>query len=220
MKRSTLLGVCLLVSIAAVNVSAFCPTVPSGERAADSGREASHRRAIEAHRRVIDAAFRDPASSPLSSADLEQFDGLSYFPIDEAYLLSARFESAPGARRFELPTFNGARQRYREFGILSFCDFDGRPATLTLFQRDDLGELGKLTVIAPFRDTSNGTETYSGGRYLKFLLPLADPPQIDFNRAVNPYCAYNPNLPCPIPPRSNWLPFAVPAGERAFPGAG
>jgi uncharacterized protein (DUF1684 family) len=39
---------------------------------------------------------------------------------------------------------------------------------------------------------------------------------VDFNRAVNPACAYNPSFPCPIPPKANWLPFAVPAGERAF----
>ena len=217
--RAFLLGVGLLVSAAAFDVLAVCQSALSTEHAVDGAGVESHRRAIEMHRRVIDSAFRDPVSSPLLSVDLARFEGLNYFPIDDGYLLSARFESAPGARLFELPTFNGERQRYREFGTLSFCSFDGRPATLTLFQRDDLGEVGRLTVIAPFRDASNGSETYSGGRYLKFLLPLGDRPRIDFNRAVNPYCAYNPNLPCPIPPKRNWLPFAVLAGERAFAGA-
>jgi len=217
--KAFLLSVGLLVSAASVDVAAVCQSAPSGDYNTDSAGDESHRRAVEMYRRIIDETFRDPISSPLSSVDLARFEGLDYFPIDDGYLLSARFESAPGDRFFELPTFNGERQRYREFGTLSFCIIDGRPATLTLFQRDDLGEIGRLMVIAPFRDASNGSETYSGGRYLKFLLPLGARPQIDFNRAVNPYCAYNPNLPCPIPPKRNWLPFAVLAGERAFTGA-
>jgi uncharacterized protein (DUF1684 family) len=217
MSRVALISVGLLVCIVPDTALAVCGSGSTIGTNADA--QARHRRAIEVHRRVTDAAFRSPISSPLLAADFEQFDGLNYFPIDGRYARFAQFTSRPGSDIFELPTFNGDRQRYVEFGRLSFCAFSGPDATLMLYQRQDRGDAGKLTVIAPFRDTTNGVDTYSGGRYLKFLLPLSDPPQIDFNRAVNPFCAYNPNLPCPIPPKANWLPFPVAAGEKGYKAA-
>jgi hypothetical protein len=40
--------------------------------------------------------------------------------------------------------------------------------------------------------------------------------EIDFNYAYNPYCAYNEDYSCPLPPRENWLKVAIRAGEKAF----
>jgi len=40
--------------------------------------------------------------------------------------------------------------------------------------------------------------------------------EIDFNTAYNPYCAYNENWSCPLPPRENWLDVPIPAGEMTF----
>jgi hypothetical protein len=39
---------------------------------------------------------------------------------------------------------------------------------------------------------------------------------IDFNRAYNPYCAYNPAYSCPVPPAENSLPLEIRAGEKTF----
>jgi uncharacterized protein (DUF1684 family) len=72
------------------------------------------------------------------------------------------------------------------------------------------------TYSVMFRDATSGKETYGGGRYLE-LEPadLADNRAIlDFNKAFNPYCAYNPNFACPLPPAENTLPMAIKAGER------
>lgn len=202
-----------LVAIAAG--SQAVASCPAGLAVADDDR-ARHLRGIETHRRLQNEAFSEPATTPLLAQDLTGFRGLRYFPVDPAYLRAARFRASAGNASFELPTFNGERQRYSEYGTLSFCLQSGQPSELTLYRREDAGPLGKLTVIAPFRDLTNGAQTYSGGRYLKFLLPLAEPARIDFNRAVNPNCAYNPTLPCPIPPRSNWLTESIPAGEKDY----
>jgi hypothetical protein len=40
--------------------------------------------------------------------------------------------------------------------------------------------------------------------------------EIDLNYAYNPYCAYNPNYSCPLPPRENWLKVPIRAGEKDF----
>ena len=42
---------------------------------------------------------------------------------------------------------------------------------------------------------------------------------VDFNYAYNPYCAYNPNWSCPIPPTENRLTVVIDAGEKSFPDA-
>ena len=42
---------------------------------------------------------------------------------------------------------------------------------------------------------------------------------VDLNYAYNPYCAYNPDWSCPIPPGENWLAVPIRAGEKSFPGA-
>jgi uncharacterized protein (DUF1684 family) len=42
---------------------------------------------------------------------------------------------------------------------------------------------------------------------------------IDFNRAYNPTCAYNPTWECPYPPAENRLKVAIRAGEKAPPEA-
>jgi uncharacterized protein (DUF1684 family) len=48
-------------------------------------------------------------------------------------------------------------------------------------------------------------------------VPLADEDgwtTIDFNRAYNPPCVFTAYSVCGIPPRENWLTFAVTAGEK------
>ena len=66
-----------------------------------------------------------------------------------------------------------------------------------------------------FRDRTSSDSTYPAGRFLYVARPDAQGRvMIDFNRAYNPPCAFTAFATCPLPPRQNWLPFAVPAGER------
>ena len=39
---------------------------------------------------------------------------------------------------------------------------------------------------------------------------------LDFNYAYNPYCAYNDDWSCPLPPAENRLDVAIRAGEKTF----
>ena len=68
----------------------------------------------------------------------------------------------------------------------------------------------------PFRDATNGIETYAGGRYIELPLPLPALPVLDFNRAMNPLCAYDPSYACPIPPADNRLSIPIRAGEKRY----
>lgn len=70
-----------------------------------------------------------------------------------------------------------------------------------------------------FRDASNGHGSYPAGRFVE-LLPLSGGRyRLDFNRARNPFCAYNSVFPCPAPWPGNHLAASIAAGER-YSGGG
>jgi hypothetical protein len=76
--------------------------------------------------------------------------------------------------------------------------------------------LGGGEFFLPFKDKTSGTETYSDGRYL-YIEPISGGKVlIDFNRAYNPFCAYNEKYTCPFAPKENWLGTAIQAGEKRF----
>ena len=55
--------------------------------------------------------------------------------------------------------------------------------------------------FVPFVDATAPEETYGAGRYLE-PGDLGDGKlYVDFNLAYNPYCAYNDNWSCPLPPK-------------------
>jgi uncharacterized protein (DUF1684 family) len=69
-----------------------------------------------------------------------------------------------------------------------------------------------------FTDRTADTLTYKI-RFLYTDAPDADGRVVlDFNRAYNAPCAYNPHTTCPLPPRQNRLDVAIPAGERKYSG--
>ena len=72
-------------------------------------------------------------------------------------------------------------------------------------------------MFLPFKDKTNGVETYGGGRYLDLTVPDGDSIVIDFNKAYNPYCHYNIEYSCPLVPRENKLLFSIKAGVKKYP---
>lgn len=65
-----------------------------------------------------------------------------------------------------------------------------------------------------FRDATSGHGTYPAGRFVSLIPHGPGRYWLDFNRARNPFCAYNTVYPCPVPWRGNTIPAAVTAGER------
>lgn len=76
------------------------------------------------------------------------------------------------------------------------------------------------SLFIPFRDITNGKETYSAGRYIDLdsVKHTIDKGKwiLDFNRAYNPFCAYNSAYSCPFVPPENWLKVAIQAGEKKY----
>ena len=166
---------------------------------------------IAAHRAEVDAFMRGASESPIPAAQRAAFQPLSYYPIDEQYRVPAALRVARGDEVIEMSTSTGKPRRMRRIGTLAFT-LKGQPLTLTAFAEADDTALRRLFV--PFGDLTSGMDTYQGGRYLDLDLKGSGVYELDFNRAYHPYCVFNPEYECPVPPRENRLKVPILAGER------
>jgi uncharacterized protein len=111
----------------------------------------------------------------------------------------------------EVPTSTGAPRRVELVGTLQFT-LHGQKLSLSAFVDEGTRQISELFV--PFADTTSGSETYPAGRYLNLTPTATGVYTIDFNKAYNPFCAYNNTYECPLPPPSNRLKVAITAGEK------
>ncbi|SMP29353.1 DUF1684 domain-containing protein [Chryseobacterium profundimaris] len=162
----------------------------------------------------LNAEYLNPKETPLRGDNLKNFKQHPFFPIDEKYRVTAKFTRTENAEAFDLPTSSGKSKSYREYGKATF-DLDGKSYTLSLYQSLDLLKQKKYKdyLFLPFRDATNGKETYGGGKYMDLKIPEGDTIILDFNVSYQPYCAYNAyDYNCPIVPDKNRLPVEIRAG--------
>lgn len=175
-----------------------------------------HKKEVLEARHDKDRFFKTSRNSPLLDQQQWKFTALSYFPVDMAYRVTARYQSLAKPLEFKIRTSTGHERLYRTVGRLDFTLSD-KP--LTLFAYQEQGEEAPVgdALFIPFTDLTSGTESYGGGRYLDVEKPTGESVALDFNLAYNPYCAYNHNFSCPIPPAENHLDVPIRAGEMPFP---
>ena len=162
----------------------------------------------------MDKAFRDQPDNPIPPAMRDTLLPLRYYDIDPSYAVPAALRLADERPVFEMPTSTGKMRRMQRVGVLEFT-LQNQPMTLGAFVEE--GQAIE-TLFVPFADQTTGSETYPAGRYLELHPTSTGFYTVDFNRAFNPYCAYNKTYDCPFPPPSNRLKVAIRAGEKA-PGA-
>ena len=163
---------------------------------------------VERSRAVRDEFFAEHYASPLPEEDRADFVGLDYFPPDERWRLTAQLDTS-SEQRIAIPSSIGTSSTYTRLGRAT-VHIAGAAHHLEVF--DD----GDGNAFIPFRDATNGDQTYGGGRYVTVEVDADGRTWIDFNEAHNPYCAYDEEFVCPLPPAANALPMNVPAGERTF----
>ena len=168
---------------------------------------------IQTIRRDKDQWLRADKESPLTPAARAALTGLPYYPITPEYRIPAFLEEQRGAPPviIEMQTTGTETDKMRKVGALGFT-IGSVQYVLTAFANVDDRTMEALFV--PFGDLTNGAETYGGGRYMNLRRTGTGLYDLDFNQAFHPYCVYNPTWICPVPPRENRLPVAIPAGER------
>ena len=140
----------------------------------------------------------------------KEFVGLSWFPINPAYRIDASFTPYDKPKTVDVPTILGDIDKATIPGIVSFV-LNGQEYKLEPF-----AEPGDPQFWFVFRDLTSQKETYPAARFLYAPAPVNGKMVLDFNRTVNPPCAYNPYSTCPLPSEQNRLRTRIEAGEMRY----
>jgi len=169
---------------------------------------------IKKERQDKNLSFRSSEGSPLEESDRPTFDSLNYYAPDVIYRVEADYRVFTRPDTMAMPLTTGETEPYLKYAQATF-NLDGQQNSLMLYLRVNTPD---SSLFVPFNDKTNGTETYDGGRFLDIAKPdvNASTITIDFNKAYNPFCVYNYNYSCPVPPRVNRLNIPVRAGEKAY----
>jgi uncharacterized protein len=148
-----------------------------------------------------------------NSALRRDFSGLNWFPVDESYHVTARYVAYDAARQLDSQNVLGDPIKMEIVGYLTFT-LHGQ--NLKLEVEPEKG--GGFFVV--FRDLTSSTETHPASRFIDTDPPTNGPNgkivDLDFNKAYNPPCAYNPYTTCPLPLPGNRLKISIPAGEKRY----
>ena len=136
--------------------------------------------------------------------------GITFFEPDEKWVFEAVFTPVEKDRQFKVQMTDSTFESSR---LAGYAAVQIGSATFNLLVFDEGNQF-----LLPFRDETNGRETYGGGRYINIEKAqlVGRKLTIDFNNSRNFYCAYDGKYVCPVPPYENVLPVAVNAGELNF----
>lgn len=178
---------------------------------------AQSKKAAEAFQKNLNEEFADAKKSPLTEEDRLAFSEIDFFPIDENFIVEAKFTKSTNEKSFAMKTTTDRAPLYVKYGEISF-NLNGEKFKLNVYQNLELIKKPgfKKHLFLPFSDLTSGNETYIGGRYIDMEIPKGKTIIIDFNQAYNPYCAYNYKYSCPIVPLENDLATHINAGVKKF----
>ena len=171
---------------------------------------------ITQFQKELNESYKDPKTSPLTPNALKRFKKHEFFPPNLEYRVTARLLVTEATPFFKMKTTTQDLHDYRIFGMVEFS-VQGNTFKVPVYQSQRLMDVPEYKdyLFFPFTDLTNGNETYSGGRYIELRIPSeGNELIIDFNKAYNPYCAYNDRYSCPVVPPENHLAIEVMAGTK------
>ncbi len=150
-----------------------------------------------------DRLFATHPQTPIDNP--KRFEGLPYFDYDHAFAVSGEFR--PGS--------HSAKGEFTRVGDVWF-EISEKQHILPVFWLSAYGG----GIFLPFKDTTNGVETYGGGRYLLDTVKGADlggsgtTMHLDFNFSYHPSCVHSDRWVCPLARPDSTIGLDVTAGER------
>ncbi len=197
MKIKFIIGVLLSFALVSIIIYSLLPSI-----------NAQNNESVEELRKKQDAYFRSE-QSPIEKGTA--FTGLKYFSVNEKYNVKARISILRETDIYTLSTSTGKKREFRHYAYADFT-IDDKDYRLTILQPTD----DPNYFFLPFTDATSGNQTYGSGRYIEVNMSDLANVYIDFNKAYNPYCAYNSKYDCPIPPSENNLQVEILAGEKSY----
>jgi len=153
--------------------------------------------------------------SPIPIEDRLRFRGLVYYPQNPDYKFNLELHEYKDRKVLQIQDTTGSIRNFIRWGEFRFKLGDEN-CTLQAYKNDVHDE----RLFVPFKDATNGNETYGAGRYLDLDYTRDRTSEgmwiLDFNKAYNPWCAYSKNYSCPYVPPENWLKVPVIAGEKKY----
>jgi uncharacterized protein len=143
----------------------------------------------------------------IHSHNLAKFKGTEFYPVNDNYVVNATFIAYDNPRKVAIPTVLGQNAEMDSPGEVEFT-LNGQKVRLQAVTE------GTPELMLIIKDQTSGKTTYPPGRFLDTDPPKDGKVVIDFNRAYNPPCAFTAYATCPLPPKQNWLPTAIEAGEK------
>lgn len=137
---------------------------------------------------------------------LKTFAGARWYPTENAFKIDAKYVRFREPRTVKYQDVLNNTHEEKINGHVEFA-VDGQKVTLL-----PVSENNGLEFI--FRDATSGKDSYGAARYLSTAKPDDHGKVLlDFNKAVNPPCAYTSFATCPLAPAENNLRVAIRAGE-------
>jgi hypothetical protein len=146
---------------------------------------------------------------------LLSFKHLLYYAPDPAYAVKARLVRFAEKKAVKIITTRKLEKTFYRYARIRFS-LAGRELELTAL-KSSLEGPDSRDLFIPFKDDTNGRESYEVGRFIDVPEPAGEEFILDFNRCYNPLCNYSPAYNCPLPPLENFLEIAVQAGEKTYP---
>lgn len=145
----------------------------------------------------------------LNASYRKEFAGLDWFPVDPKFRVEATFTPHTEEKKVEMLNILGDIEVFEAAGYVDF-ELQGQNVRMEPMKARE----GALWLI--FRDGTSGKGSYQAARFLRTEPPENGKVVIDFNRAYNPPCAYNPHTTCPMPTKENRLEIRIEAGEKNY----
>lgn len=178
-----------------------------GEESTDT---TNYEKAVMQARVQRDMQMREKESVlPLDRRDA--FRGLDFYEVDPTYRYVVPLQQISSPDTVMIAESTGGVRAQIQVGTVS-VPLPRDTVDLLVFRGQSDTPRGRRWI--PFADSTNGHATYKGGRYVDLRPAAGDSVVVDFNRAYNPTCTYNPEFACPLPPRENRIEAPVPAGEK------
>ncbi len=185
---------------------------------ATSKKQVQYTERLSEYREKYKLSFITDDRSPLNKDEIKDLD---FYDEDPSWKLTCTCSQIKDAVPFEMPLYSGITRTYKVHSILN-CSHKGQYFTMQVYKNATIpgSPIYADYLFLPFKDDTNGEDTYGGGRYIDLKISdiVNNEVTIDFNKCYNPWCAYSGGYNCPIPPKENHLPFEVRAGEKMYKG--
>ena len=137
----------------------------------------------------------------------DELEPLRYFPTDEGWRIEAKWVPYEAPRGL---TVNTTKDIETEVEVTHKAVFEKDGRTWELIATHGTPESPQFVI----RDLTSRDDTYPASRFLFGENVTESTIVLDFNKAINPPCAFTEYAVCPLPPPENVLPIRIGAGEK------